>query len=107
MFEESELALIGRAGWEAGSLAEPQECQWARNDRLGCYAKRDGLGDVVEQPSTRNVERLVRLKLWHDVVVVGIKPLGHLSRSSRLRSEERRVGKECVSTCRSRWSPYH
>src|SRR3546814_8015302 len=27
--------------------------------------------------------------------------------SVSLRSEERRVGKECVSTCRSRWSPYH
>src|SRR3546814_15441569 len=26
---------------------------------------------------------------------------------SAVRSEERRVGKECVSTCRSRWSPYH
>src|SRR3546814_3412076 len=26
---------------------------------------------------------------------------------SKWRSEERRVGKECVSTCRSRWSPYH
>src|SRR3546814_8947294 len=25
----------------------------------------------------------------------------------RRRSEERRVGKECVSTCRSRWAPYH
>src|SRR3546814_13726317 len=25
----------------------------------------------------------------------------------RARSEERSVGKECVSTCRSRWSPYH
>src|SRR3546814_12086332 len=25
----------------------------------------------------------------------------------RVRSEERRVGKECVSTCRSRWPPYH
>src|SRR3546814_21139877 len=25
----------------------------------------------------------------------------------RLRSEERRVGKECVSPCRLRWSPYH
>src|SRR3546814_11873852 len=25
----------------------------------------------------------------------------------RIRSEERRVGKECVSTCRSRWAPYH
>src|SRR3546814_12566535 len=27
--------------------------------------------------------------------------------ASQMRSEERRVGKECVSTCRSRWSPYH
>src|SRR3546814_13865041 len=27
--------------------------------------------------------------------------------AARTRSEERRVGKECVSTCRSRWSPYH
>ena len=26
---------------------------------------------------------------------------------ARLRSEERRVGKECTSVCRSRWSPYH
>src|SRR3546814_12622458 len=33
---------------------------------------------------------------------------GHLVGASWLsRSEERRVGKECVSTCRSRWSPYH
>src|SRR3546814_2524050 len=32
----------------------------------------------------------------------------HLGRRTvRGRSEERRVGKECVSTCRSRWSPYH
>src|SRR3546814_328117 len=28
-------------------------------------------------------------------------------RQLRQRSEERRVGKECVSTCRYRWSPYH
>ena len=27
--------------------------------------------------------------------------------SSQIRSEERRVGKECASMCRSRWSPYH
>src|SRR3546814_1407766 len=27
--------------------------------------------------------------------------------AGKKRSEERRVGKECVSTCRSRWSPYH
>src|SRR3546814_14559672 len=30
-----------------------------------------------------------------------VRPLG------RLRSEERRVGKGCVRTCRYRWSPYH
>src|SRR3546814_13455973 len=30
-----------------------------------------------------------------------------LSDASLPRSEERRVGKECVSTCQSRWSPYH
>src|SRR3546814_13116243 len=29
------------------------------------------------------------------------------ARGSPLRSEERRVGKACVSTCSSRWSPYH
>src|SRR3546814_12276097 len=28
-------------------------------------------------------------------------------RAAQLRSAERRVGKECVSTCSSRWSPYH
>src|SRR3546814_8860774 len=35
---------------------------------------------------------------------------GHCARAVRMairRTEERRVGKECVSTCSSRWSPYH
>src|SRR3546814_12265470 len=33
--------------------------------------------------------------------------IGHrLSTFAAVRSEERRVGKECVSTCSSRWSPY-
>src|SRR3546814_15535277 len=31
----------------------------------------------------------------------------HLCHALAVRSEERRVGKECVSTCRSRWSPSH
>src|SRR3546814_10067079 len=30
-----------------------------------------------------------------------------IQQAAQPRSEERRVGKECVSTCRSRWSPYH
>src|SRR3546814_2437938 len=37
-----------------------------------------------------------------------VRGAAHLRQDRRRRrSEERRVGKECVSTCRSRWSPYH
>src|SRR3546814_3116125 len=39
------------------------------------------------------IEHLEKRQVRHKVLVV--------------RSEERSVGKECVSTCRSRWSPYH
>src|SRR3546814_11859134 len=35
-------------------------------------------------------------------IVIGLVPAQEMARS-----EERRVGKECVSTCRSRWSPSH
>ena len=40
------------------------------------------------------------------VFVVDINEAGH-ERARALRSEERRVGKECASMCRSRWSPYY
>ena len=40
---------------------------------------------------------------WNGQVNMVFELLGQ----SPTRSEERRVGKECVSTCRSRWSPYH
>src|SRR3546814_18968589 len=37
----------------------------------------------------------------------GVSNPGISDYPSGVRSDERRVGKECVSTCRSRWSPYH
>src|SRR3546814_11927501 len=37
----------------------------------------------------------------------GLRGRPRLSMIATYRSEARRVGKECVSTCRSRWSPYH
>src|SRR3546814_13654554 len=44
-------------------------------------------------------------------MIIAAKWLKTISRSGlgkgAFRSEERRVGKECVSTVRSRWSPYH
>src|SRR3546814_14429057 len=45
-------------------------------------------------------------KFGHVVLTTGNKSEMAVGYST-LRSEERRVGKECVSTCRSRWSPYH
>src|SRR3546814_3587099 len=42
-----------------------------------------------------------RTTSWHGALLIV------LGLMSQRRSEERRVGKECVSTCRSRWSPYH
>src|SRR3546814_14657041 len=39
---------------------------------------------------------------WHFSKGLVVATKGYVGRS-----EERRVGKECVSTCRSRWSPYH
>src|SRR3546814_11652634 len=59
-----------------------------------------GVGDgrevsgIVGGGACRDVQHDVLLSVLND-------------RSGASRSEERRVGKACVSTCRSRWSPYH
>src|SRR3546814_12560818 len=47
---------------------------------------------------------LSRLRAWLHLLLRAPDP--RLPRPLAGRSEERRVGKECVSTCRSRWSPY-
>src|SRR3546814_17544280 len=52
-------------------------------------------------PGQRRNEEGVRLR----PAIAHRRLVDHLE--GRQRSEERRVGKECVSTCRSRWSPYH
>src|SRR3546814_15662592 len=53
-------------------------------------------------------------ELFHYVLKKGVLPEDEARKLFRqmisaleYRSEESRVGKECVSTCRSRWSPYH
>src|SRR3546814_6221599 len=61
----------------------------------------------LPQPADAAHDRgVVIVEVHHDAIdaarLIGRAP-GHPQR----RSEERRVGKECVSTCRSRWLPYH
>src|SRR3546814_9127850 len=73
--------------------------------------------DLVRRGMQEDLARTLRQPLQQTQVVVperrvvpglGVTPTvgGDDARHLR-RSEERRVGKECVSTCRSRWSPYH
>src|SRR3546814_11638476 len=47
-----------------------------------------------------------RRPIWDHPQVAGV-PLVVSGQQRPVSSEERRVGKECVSTCRSRWSPSH
>src|SRR3546814_1983996 len=53
-------------------------------------------------------ERAAFVGIHYIYPLIGVGLLGILTFFvGNRRSEERRVGKECVSTCRSRWSPYH
>ena len=61
------------------------------NDK-GCIAY-----DIFESATRKDV--LMICETWKDAE--------SLDAHEKARSEERRVGKECTSWCRSRWSPYH
>src|SRR3546814_4276404 len=77
------------------------------------YGKAKGVKLIGHHETGGGVENYARqldaaLKLYADHGVSLIKT-GYVRHSGTIkdRSDERRVGKECVSTCRSRWSPYH
>src|SRR3546814_18647397 len=66
--------------------------------RLGSFQ------DCRFQPLTQSSVRIYTSYINELVGGTGLEPA---TSASQKRSEERRVGKECVSTCRSRWSPCH
>src|SRR3546814_1877991 len=69
------------------------------------WSRRDGRWGLDQRLAIRDFDEI------RDVTAMYEHDVGRRDRSDPsyavLRSEERRVGKECVSTCRSRWSPYH
>src|SRR3546814_11263372 len=83
------------------------------NNRMMRWLEDDGHVSVFRQPSNytngNTFDRQGRLlSCEHDSRrVTRTAHDGTITVILDKRSEERRVGKECVSTCRSRWSPYH
>src|SRR3546814_19535086 len=75
-------------GTEVDGVADP--------DRIDVVAAADGLGDFLHRSIGRRIEQEFRSQ-----------PAAIVLPLQKRRSEERRVGEECVSTCRFRWSPYH
>src|SRR3546814_8646244 len=63
----------------------------------------DGIGRDAAAPALRMVEQYAT----DPGVIAALAASVRAHWQAHGRSEERRVGKECVSTCRSRWSPYH
>src|SRR3546814_17998525 len=61
------------------------------------------VGEVVFNTATTGYQEILTDPSYARQLVTLTNP--HIGNTGR--SEERRVGKECVSTCRSRWSPYH
>src|SRR3546814_12550500 len=65
-------------------------------------AKRDRVAAALKSPNARDDRDFVDI-----IIALGMAKEGFDWIWCEHRSEERRVGKACVSTCRSRWSPYH
>src|SRR3546814_18385463 len=96
--------VIGDQVAEARGVAV--EGELARADGAVALLGDDDLGLAVGALAALlpALQALVELVL---VLAFALAGLGALGIVLLARSEERRVGKECVSTCRSRWSPYH
>ena len=106
----SQTTLI-RASWEKSLEILKKQCTNAkifdticsathiRQSEAAQIAARADAMVVVGDPKSANTKHLTEICRSHCSRVFQIEEAD--------RSEERRVGKECVSTCRSRWSPYH
>src|SRR3546814_19696714 len=69
----------------------------------------DLIANILEALDQERLGGMVKSAIAGRMKAMEVSPLLGKSLDAAIteRSEERRVGKECVSTCRSRWSPYH
>src|SRR3546814_3688911 len=99
------------ATWNVNSIR-------SRIDRVEAFLQRHDIDVLAVQETKAKVDQLPLMGLesmGYEVAATGFSQWNGVALISRVgiedvlvgRSEERRVGKECVSKCRSRWSPYH
>src|SRR3546814_9672554 len=99
--------LTGAAAMDAHVLSQPLRQNLAVWHALTAVWNRNALG-YGSQAILPYDERLGFLPDYlQQLVMESLGKSVRVDGSAVGRSEERRVGKECVSTCRSRWSPYH
>ena len=108
---ETQEAIIGRRKADSTELdPRPPSSHVARTDqdRFGRIFRRNIAYGDVSRHGTIFVgfcrEQSILQAMLESMVGSGDEPADALT---SMRSEERRVGKECTMTCRSRWSPYH
>src|SRR3546814_10102677 len=92
--------------WRKSALPSPSKPSAEATARRASYSLRDRRLHRAQPPETFDAVLAVEQCLKFRSRPWPAEPIA-LHQLAALRSEERRVGKECVSTCRSRWSPYH
>src|SRR6059058_6494297 len=94
------IGIIG-----AGGIVKQRHLPaFKRRSDLEIVAISNSTYESAEKFCQENVPGAVPIANWPDLVAL---PDIDVVWIGTPRSEERRVGKECVTTCRSRWSPYH
>src|SRR3546814_20734229 len=110
--KSTQLALLAHGLRQAGrsviATREPGGSPGAEEIRRLLVQGEPGRWDAVAEALLHCAARRDHLvRTIHPALERGDWVLCDRFADSTMRSEERRVGKECVSTCRSRWSPYH
>src|SRR3546814_20199931 len=116
----SDLTVVERAGAASTRADQPPAKQRAtfaaprrHHRRVACLCGAAFLSGAVFSLRHRKVSPpMARIVMkFGGTSMAGIERIrsvaARIKREVEARSEERRVGNECVSTCRSRWSPYH
>src|SRR3546814_16427903 len=100
-----ENAAVGYPGVRVPAVVGVYHPKWEERPLL-VIETHEGQAVTADAIRAHLETKVVRWWLPDDILFATV-PLTATGKIDKKRSEERRVGKECVSTCRSRWTPNH